>query len=83
MEIKKCKGSLEIKRMYLPAKVQVKCHHCENILTYDFDEQYLSYPSIGVPEQCDVYCRDCENETFFNVTLEVTLHCDTINTRGE
>lgn len=83
MEVKKCSGSLEIKRLYLPVKVSVKCHHCHNILTYDFEEQYLSYPNIGKPKQCGVYCEDCDRETFFESTLEVTLHCDTINTRGE
>ena len=83
MEIKKCRGSLDIKRMYLPVAVEVKCHHCDNILTHDFEDSYLSYPTIGVPKQCGVYCDQCERETFFNTTLEVTLHCDTTNTTGD
>jgi uncharacterized protein YbaR (Trm112 family) len=68
------KGSLEVKRLYLPIVVKVICPLCNTNLERDFEEDYLSYPLVGVDEKHEIYCEDCEEEISFDVKL--TLHME-------
>lgn len=61
------------KRFYVPFVVQDDCEECGTVAKVDLEEQYLSYPVIGQPENIYFYCRNCEHEWQGRVVLDVTL----------
>jgi len=53
-------GEVQVKRFYMNCPtIVVECPGCGSKLAYDFDEQYLSYPEIGVKEHIGFYCDKC------------------------
>ena len=54
---------LDIKRFYMPGTViRTRCPSCGVDYVKDFDEKYLSYPSVGTPIEIDGYCSECNHE---------------------
>ena len=68
--------SLEIKRFYLPIKFSVNCPHCGASNEKDFDDDYLSYPTINKKEAVYMCCDNCDDEYEFDVCLSVGLEVD-------
>ncbi len=50
-----------IKRCYVDCEIEVKCPDCGEILTHDFNEQYLSHPEIEGKDYASFYCSACED----------------------
>lgn len=67
------KGSIEVKRLYLPIEVVKKCPKCGLEVEDDFESNYLSYPNINVEWDRHLYCDSCDTEFSYKVTLQVTL----------
>lgn len=69
-------GEIEVKRFYIPIKVEIPCAHCGAKLEKDFGQEYLSYPVLNTPEEVGIYCEECEEESAFDVTLRLSLEVD-------
>lgn len=67
------KGSIEVKRFYLPVEFEIKCPKCGTHLYDDFEQQYLSFPYINENEEGSVYCENCELHCTYPVKLQVTV----------
>lgn len=68
------KISLDIKRFYIPGtKIIGNCPECGEYLEKDFDEQYLSYPSISKNNKEYMYCDECDNEAEIELRLNISL----------
>ncbi len=81
--MKKFKGkindSLEVKRFYFDGVLRHPCPKCNSIMTRDFSSDYLSYPQVGVTEDCGLYCNDCNREYIFPMTvksIEINIEYD-------
>jgi len=61
------------KRFYAPFVVQDKCEECGTVAKVDLEDQYLSYPIIGEPNELYFYCRKCEHDWRRRVVLDVTI----------
>jgi len=68
---------INVKRFYLPVKVDVECPHCGEKHVRDFSVNYLSYPKINKRNHVYVYCESCDGEFEFDATLKVSLEVDT------
>ena len=68
-------GSIEVKRFYLPLELEVKCPECGHIQTKDFENEYLSYPSLG-EQEWHLCCRneDCCYE--WTVPMKLTIEVE-------
>ena len=66
----KLKGhsSIEVKRLHLPFTYTKRCQ-CENMLTLDLEQDYLSYPNINTPKQIIMYCQECDSEYEIDLQL--------------
>lgn len=60
----------EVKRFYLPAKVETECPKCGAKVEMDYEQDYLSYPPINKTFDETFYC---ENEHEFEVPLRLKL----------
>lgn len=67
---------IDIKRLYLPVTVNVECHKCKTLIEDSYEDNYLSYPSVGVEEERVVYCDNCDLELSYSVKLKVSLETD-------
>ncbi len=63
----------DIKRFYMPGvKAVCKCGQCNKDLTIDFEDQYMSYPKIGVIDEV-FWCEDCDIEWKIKYDFSVTV----------
>ncbi len=51
-----------IKRCYVDAVLKVPCPYCGGDVECDLSGNYLSYPEVGVTQQLDLCCCDCEED---------------------
>jgi len=49
---------VEIKRFHFPISFKIKCAHCGEEIEQDFEEDYLSYPTLNKEEEVGIYCDD-------------------------
>ncbi len=66
-------GEIEVKRFSLPIVIKVNCPKCETLNEYDFNDNYLSYPTLNKPESIEIYCIGCEDYFSHNVTLKIAI----------
>ena len=68
------------KRFNLDAKIEKKCS-CGHIMVYDLNRNYLSYPSVGIPENIYFYCDECNTDHKFpvKVTIRIDLEIEDYN----
>lgn len=67
-------GELAIKRLYLPGVVAYfSCPACAKEISFDFADDYLSYPTPGKEEIVCLCCPECEEEIYFTVVLKLNL----------
>ena len=68
------KGSLNIKRCYLPGIiVEDDCPKCGIKWTFNGTNDYVSNPVIGDNIDLHAYCKDCNNEWSVQIQLQVTI----------
>jgi hypothetical protein len=70
------KHEVQVKRFYLPIKVDVQCPECKIVNTKDFEMDYLSYPTVNDEESVYMCCDECDVEFEFSVTLRLSLDVD-------
>lgn len=66
-------GELDIKRLYLPFEIKTECPKCKTETVRDLEQEYLSYPSIGKPEDVHFYCDECDHEWGEKIILEISI----------
>ena len=65
---------LDCKRFRIPGvRIESDCPNCGVERTVDLTEHYLSYPKLGVPENFDLYCDECDHEWSVPLVLEISL----------
>lgn len=69
----KSEFELEVKRFYLPVKIERDCPDCGTKCVLDLDSNYLSYPTVNKKEQGHCYCDVCDTEFEFDLTLKISL----------
>ena len=71
----KIEGSqeIEIKQFYLPVVIKDECPKCGNEVSYDLEDQYLSYPILNKAENIDLECEVCETEFQIPITLRMSI----------
>lgn len=70
-------NEINVKRFYLPVKVEVECPECKKKNENDFECDYLSYPVTNKKEPVYICCGHCDQEYEFDVTLGLSLDVDT------
>lgn len=68
---------IDVKRFYLPIKLNFKCPHCGSDINHDFNSDYLSYPQLNTKSSIGIWCRECDKESEFDMTLEVGIKVNT------
>lgn len=70
-----CRSDVEFdKRFYIPGvKVKSTCPNCLLPHTQNMGDNYLSYPSAGVPIKLGFWCSECEHEWSVKVVLKISL----------
>ena len=73
--IKRTAGNFhfDVKRLYLPYVINTQCPSCREQVQFDMGDQYISYPTVGKPENLCLYCEDCDEEWTVGVTIDVTV----------
>jgi len=69
-------GSIDVKRLYLEGeKVEKKCPKCGDIVIWDLENDYLSYPDFNVeePSETTMYCTNCDTEIPVKYKLTVNF----------
>jgi len=62
------------KRFYLPGiSLKGNCPKCQAPWVNDFDDNYLSYPSAGIPLEVCVGCEACGETWTEQVVLNISL----------
>ncbi len=66
---------LDIKRLYLPLLLIQECPKCKKVLNKDLNNEYISYPEIGVNSKNEIYfwCKECDHEFAINYRLNFSL----------
>jgi len=64
---------LNIKRFYLPFKIEKECPNCKTKCIVDLNMNYLSYPTVNVKKQQYFYCENCEQEFEVDIILKISL----------
>ena len=64
---------LDVKRFYLPIKLEVNCPKCGQKIVRDFDHDYFHYPLINKKDDIHMYCYECDNEFDISGTLKISL----------
>ncbi len=59
------------KRTYLGFIYHSECSECGSVIEFDFDRDYLSYPSIGENTKAYTVCNDCGKEHFIFIKLSM------------
>ena len=70
-------NEINVKRFYLPIKVDIECPHCKEKNEKDFESDYLSYPFTNKKEAVYICCDHCDEEYEFDVSLGLKLDVDT------
>ena len=65
-------GSIEVKRFYLPVALETKCPQCGTVHVDNFEDNYLSYPNLGLNERY-MWCDNCESEYHYDIELVVEV----------
>lgn len=73
----KTKSEIEVKRFYLPIVAKVKCPHCGHENEHDFDDNYLSYPTLNKEEPIYMCCDKCDGEFEFDIKLKISMDIGT------
>jgi endogenous inhibitor of DNA gyrase (YacG/DUF329 family) len=68
--IGKVVGELHEKRFYFKGKIKVKCPNCKATMQQNFEEDYLSYPSIGEEDTIGFCCDKCEKDWEMPLTVK-------------
>ena len=63
---------LDIKRFYLPNKIEEKCPICDNPCISD-ETDYLMYPEVNKPIEVYIYCRECDESYPFNYQINLNI----------
>jgi hypothetical protein len=61
------------KRQHFPYIAKSKCPKCKNIVSVDFRERYLTYPTFGKEQWTDFYCHNCDHDWEEGVISKLTL----------
>lgn len=65
--------SVNVKRFYIPFEISWTCSNCNEESSEDLNEQYLSYPDVGVPIDHNLYCFHCDHEEEIKIQLDFDL----------
>lgn len=71
--LKQAKFELDIKRFYFPFVVQGNCPKCGKFFKRDFNEDYISYPTVNEFAVVDFFHYDDESNTECEFELEMRL----------
>lgn len=66
-------SSVDVKRFYVPCTARGACPKCQAPFERDFEEHYLSYPTMNSVQIITLYCEKCEHEWGVPMRLDVTL----------
>ncbi len=67
-------GSINVKRFYLiGVQLREKCPTCGEMVEWDGDDQYVSYPVLGKVEKIYMYCDGCGNDFPKSIRLSLTV----------
>ena len=67
-------GTIDVKRFYLDGVIiTCDCDKCGSILERDFGSDYLSYPTVGEPEDIEFWCEDCDHDITKTMTIKKML----------
>ena len=71
-------GTELAKQFYLDGVVLKKECTCGEMMEYNLGEHYLSYPSVGYPDNLYMYCEACEteHENALQVTVLINLEVE-------
>jgi len=62
------------KRQFIPGyKLTGPCPNCGADYSRDFEDNYLSYPTINEAMEYDCYCHKCEHEWAVNIEIRLTV----------
>lgn len=62
------------KRQYIPGYTLIgKCPKCEADYSRDFEDHYLSYPTINEAIEYDCYCHKCEHEWVAKIKISMRV----------
>lgn len=61
------------KRFYVPGVVIARPCSCGHTMTWDGEDNYLSYPGVGEPIKIDLYCSECAEYQEVTVVLNMTV----------
>jgi len=64
---------LDVKRLYLPFKIEADCPVCGTGSGADMNTDYLSYPTVGSEESVSMFCVKCDEFFSVKVVLGLTL----------
>ena len=67
---------LNVKRLYLPTVIEVKCPKCGISHKEDLERYAISFPWVGEKTSIGCYCNDCETEFLFDVVIRLSLGVD-------
>jgi len=67
------RGEIEMKRLHLPLTIKCKCPKCNTIAEHDFEDNYLSYPTVNKEETIAVYCKQCEDWFQQKIILKIAI----------
>ena len=75
MEILKVSENVEldIKRFYLPIKIERECPRCGAEGISDLSRDYLSYPTVNGRECIPFYCDSCNDWFGVDAVLRISL----------
>jgi len=71
-----CDVEIEVKRLHLPYIIKFNCPTCNQNLTVDLDMDYLSYPTVGIPNVTGAYCDTCDEYVEVDIKLNLDLEVD-------
>ena len=63
---------INVKRFYFPCEIKSQCPECGAHASRDFSNNYLSYPTVGKPENVYFWC-DCGHEWEPQIILRLTV----------
>ncbi len=67
-------GKIDEKRFYLPGVVvSGECPKCGEVSMTDLGFDYLDYPPMNQPFEMHRHCRECDEEWYISVKLNVSL----------
>ena len=67
-------SELPMKRFYFDKQHTFTCTYCNAKIEIDFNNDYLSYPLIGVWDTGYWYCEECGKDFEYEYKLEIMLN---------